>query len=178
VSLATQNVASQLVGGLFLDLTNRIRRGDSVKFGSNAAGESKVEKVGWLHTEMRGADDVKVVVPNKQLVDKEVSNLSRVKISQVQQKLQFKSQDIDNVQELPNVMESIKSEIQSSCPTVSTDGSRPFRAHWTNVAGGKLEVVVDVHFRIPSTSEKYWDNRQEVLLVITRAVEQHNLQLA
>ena len=40
-----------------------------------ADGPNKVEKIGWLQTVMRGPDDVKVVVSNKVLVDKEVSML-------------------------------------------------------------------------------------------------------
>lgn len=173
VSLATQNVASQVVSGLFLDLTNRIHKGDSIRVGNNANG-AKVEKLGWLNTEMRGADDVKVVVPNKQLVDKEVSNLSRVKTSQVKQKLEFKYQDI---KKLPDLVDSIKDEIKKSCPDVITDGSRPFRVYFDNF-GTKLEVTVDVHFNIQPVSERYYENRQEVLLAITRAVEKRNVQFA
>jgi len=115
-----------------------------------------------------------VVVPNKVLVDKEVSNLSRVKTSQVKQQLQFKYQD---VHKLPDLMEAIKDEIRTSCPDVITDGSRPFRAHFDNF-GNKLEVTVEAHFHIEPLSDDYHENRQEVLLAITRAVENHNVQFA
>jgi len=173
VSLATQNIASQLVSGLFLEFTNRFRKGDSVRLGGNGQG-AKVENVGWLNTELSGADGVKVVVPNKELVEKEVSNLSRVQTSQVKQTLEFEYQD---VKKLPDLMESIKEEIKSSCPEVITDGSRPFRAYFTNF-GDKLEVTVDAHFNIKPVSEKYHENRQEVLLAITRAVDKHNMKFA
>ena len=174
VSLATQNLATQIVSGLFLDLSNRFHKGDSVRLGNNGHDGAKIEKMGWLHTEMRGSDDIKVVVPNKVLVDKEVSNLSRVKTSQVKQQLQFKYQD---VHKLPDLMEAIKDEIRTSCPDVITDGSRPFRAHFDNF-GNKLEVTVEAHFHIEPLSDDYHENRQEVLLAITRAVENHNVQFA
>ena len=173
ISLATQNVASQVVSGLFLDLTNRLKRGDKVRFGKDS-GNLRVEKMGWLHTVMRGPDDVKVNVPNKALVDKEVSNLSRAKTSSVKQELKFKYSDIEK---LPDLMETIKEEIEASCPTVITDGSRPFRAHFDNF-GSKLEVTVDAHFHLEPASDEYYDNRQEVLLAIKRATEKHKVEFA
>ena len=134
----------------------------------------RIEKMGWLHTVMRGPDDVKVNVPNKVLVDKEVSNLSRAKTSSVQQQLKFQYNEIEK---LPGLMETIKEEIKSSCPTVITDGSRPFRAHFENF-GNKLEVTVDAHFHLEPASTEYYDNRQEVLLAIKRATEKHNVEFA
>lgn len=173
VSLATQNVASQLVSGVFIDFTDKLNHGDAVRFGNQGEG-ARVEKMGWLNTVMRGPDDAKVVVPNKALVDKEISNLSRVKTSQVKQTLKFKYED---VHKLPQLMVTVKEEIKRSCPEVITDGSRPFRAHWTDF-GSKLEVVVDCHLNVPPTEEKYWDARQEMLVAIARAVEQEGLEFA
>lgn len=173
ISLATQNVASQVVSGLFLDLTNRLKKGDKVRFGKDG-GNLKVERMGWLHTVMRGPDDVKVNVPNKALVDKEVSNLSRAKTSSVKQQLKFQYGDVDK---LPDLMETIKEEIEASCPTVITDGSRPFRAHFENF-GSKLEVTVDAHFHLEPATHEYYDNRQEVLLAIKRATEKHHVEFA
>ena len=174
VSLATQNVASQLVSGLFIDLSDKIDTGEKVRFGDKGDG-SKIEKIGWLQTEMRGPDNAKVVVPNKSLVDKEVTNLSRVKTSQVRQTLKFK---YSAASKLPKLMETIKDEITKSCPELITNGSRPFRAHWTDFGGSNLEVVVDCHFNIPPIDDKYWDNRQKVLVAITRAVQKENLDFA
>lgn len=75
-----------------------------------------------------------------------MSNLSRLKRSQVKQQLWFAYDDLDK---LPTVIENIKMEIGASCPSLITDGSRPFRVIWSDYRDDHLEVSVDCRFRHP-----------------------------
>ena len=75
-----------------------------------------------------------------------MSNLSRLKRSQVKQQLWFAYDDLDK---LPTVIENIKTEIGASCPSLITDGSRPFRVIWSDYRDDHLEVSVDCRFRHP-----------------------------
>ena len=75
-------------------------------------------------------------------------NYSRVPVSQVAQKLRFHVEDVD---ELPVVLETIRNEIKRSCPKLILDGSRPFRVFFTDYADNSLEVMVDTHFAISPT---------------------------
>ena len=152
--------------------SDRIYEGDIVRFGKEQVGT--IVKLGWLETVLRGPDSVLVSIPNTSLVNQPVSNLSRIKYSQVRQTLRFNYKDRDV---LPRVMQSIKEEVESSCPDLVTNGSRPCRAHWTDFGPGHLEAVVDFHFRIKPVGDKYWDNRQRVLQAIDRAVARHGVEL-
>jgi hypothetical protein len=73
-------------------------------------------------------------------------------------------------------MNDIKREIRSSCPSVITDGSRPFRCYWTEFRANHLEVELDAHFRIRPIGDAYYENRQRVLLAIDRAVRENELK--
>jgi hypothetical protein len=116
-----------------------------------------------------------VNIPNTLLANQKISNLSRVVRSQIKQTLRFHYADAD---EIPALLETIKFEIQASCPKLITDGSRPFRVYWTDYKEDHLEVMVDTHHYTPILGDDYYETRQAVLLAIHRAVKQHNLQFA
>jgi small-conductance mechanosensitive channel len=84
-------------------------------------------------------------IPNAKVSQDKVINYSRVPVSQVAQKLRFHVEDVD---ELPKVLETIRDEIRTSCPKLVLDGSRPFRVFFTDYAENGLEVMVDTHFSI------------------------------
>jgi len=75
-------------------------------------------------------------------------------------------------------MDDIKHEIQMACPSLITDGSRPCRIHMTNYHGDHIEVVCDFHFQIKPVGDDYWNNRQQVLMAIGRAVQRSKLEFA
>lgn len=77
----------------------------------------------------------------------------------------------EDASKIPALLQNIKDEIQQSCPKLITDGSRTFRAHWENFEDDHLQVVVDCHFTIKPTGSEYYENRQNVLEAIYRAVK-------
>jgi hypothetical protein len=104
-----------------------------------------------------------------------VSNLSRVQVSSVKQKLRFKYSDAEK---LPKVMDDIKEEIRQACHEVIEDGSRPFRAYWTRYGTMGLEATVEAHFRIKLLGDPFWQNRQNMLVAINRAVKKNGMEFA
>lgn len=123
----------------------------------------------------KGYDEIIVKVPNSEIAHQRTCNISRMPRCQVTQTLRFNYEDLN---ELPDVLASIKDEIIEACPALITDGSRPFRAHWREYQDDHLQVVVDCHFNIPPTGNVYWDNRQAVLEAIARGAAKHNVQFA
>ena len=111
------------------------------------------------------------------LAGKQISNLSRVRYSQVKQTLRFKYDD-DAFEKLPGLMDEMLQEISTACPTLITDGSRPCRIHMTNFHGDHIEVVLNLHFRIRPVGDNYWNNRQQALMAIGRAVQRSKLEFA
>jgi small-conductance mechanosensitive channel len=172
VTLASQGLVTQLLSGIFLMFSDKMYVGDSVVFGDGTSG--KVMKLGWMETSLRDSNNIVTRVPNTLLSSQKVSNLSRIKQSQVKQNLRFHYKDATV---LPQLLEDIKTEIRKACPRLITDNSRPFRAVWTDYSEDHLEVMIDTHFNIPPYSDAYWTNRQNVLMAITRAITNYNASL-
>lgn len=128
-----------------------------------------------METTIRGPDEIMVTVPNADLAGERVSNLSRIQQSQVKQTLRFEYKDADK---LPLLVENIKQEIKSACPQLISDGSRPFRVHFTGYGPDHCEVRVNAHFDIKPVGNDYWDNRQRVVVAIQKAVKKHDMDFA
>jgi len=90
-----------------------------------------------METQLRGSDNLITRVPNTMLSSQKVSNVSRVRQSQVKQTLRFHYED---AAEIPALLEDIRTEIKKACPRLITDNSRPFRVFWTNFNEDHLEV--------------------------------------
>jgi small-conductance mechanosensitive channel len=171
-SLASKDIAANWLYGIILSASDRIYEGDSVQL-HKSGFSGTVARLGWLETVFRGSDEVMITLPNSQLLSEQVCNLSRIHQSQVKQTLRFPFSDSEK---LPQLLQDIKTEIRSHCPSVITDGSRPFRCYWTDYADDHLEVVVDSHFRVKPVGDAYHENRQRVLLAIDQAVKKNNME--
>jgi small-conductance mechanosensitive channel len=134
MGLATKDIAAMFVSGLTLTTSNRISEGDDVTFGDGTCGT--VEKIGWMQTTLRNYDEMIEVVPNSELGNQRVKNVSRVKMCQVKQSLRFRYEDAEKFDQL---LPSILEEIKEACPKAITDGSRAFRAVWAGYREDYLE---------------------------------------
>mmetsp|Transcript_16101 Transcript_16101/g.16289 ORF Transcript_16101/g.16289 Transcript_16101/m.16289 type:complete len:80 (+) Transcript_16101:158-397(+) len=70
---------------------------------------------------------------------------------------------------MPELVAAIRAEIVASCPELISDGSRPFRVHWSGIGEGHVEVEVDCRFRVSPGSDAYCEVRQELLGALARA---------
>lgn len=170
VSLATKDIITNFLNGIILNASDRIYEGDIISIQGDI---KKVNRLGWLETSLRGTDNILYTVPNTELLTSKISNLSRIKTCQVHQTLHFPYSAMDKLQK---VCFDIKSEIRLACPSIITDGSRPFRCYWINLGSKNLEVFVDAHFRIPPVGELYYENRQRCLHAIDRAIRKNEIE--
>eukprot|EP00565_Helicotheca_tamesis_P005881 CAMPEP_0185731754 /NCGR_PEP_ID=MMETSP1171-20130828/13904_1 /TAXON_ID=374046 /ORGANISM="Helicotheca tamensis, Strain CCMP826" /LENGTH=409 /DNA_ID=CAMNT_0028401079 /DNA_START=279 /DNA_END=1508 /DNA_ORIENTATION=- len=171
-SLASKNVAEQLISGISLSTSGRFDKGDVIQLGDGTCGT--VHRMTLTHMEIRQSDESIIVIPNNQVFQQRVMNLGKIQRNQVMQTLWFKYDDIDK---MPLVTKKIKEEIMESCPKLIKI-NRPFRVHWRNIGRDHLEVVVDCRFNIPFVGDENFDNRQQVLEAIWRAVKQCGMKFS
>ena len=161
-----------------LATSDRFFEGEVIQF-SDQTGSNDVQGVilelGWTNTILLCSDNSVMSVPNRLLWKNDVRNLSRATHSQVRQTLRFQYKE---AHKLPTLLKSVKDEIRLACPSIVTDGSLPFRVHWTSFGQSHLQVEVEAHFQIAPLSNEYWDNQQRVLQAINRAVKIHQVELA
>lgn len=167
VSLASKDLAGQVINGLGLAASDKLYEGERIRLDSGIVGV--VEKMGWMETTIRLDDNVHMSMGNTELSNKRIINLSRTKQSTVTLTLKFNYDDIDK---LPKVLDNIKASIRAACPELIDDGSRPFRAVWSDYGSNYLEVQIETHFNIPPISPDYHANRETMLHSINGAVKE------
>lgn len=172
-SLASKDLASHIVGGFIIQTWDAFEVGEVIKLGDGTEGT--VKKIGLVETEILGSDSIAIKIPNSQLTNQRVANLSRIEVSQVLQTLRFKYTDLDKV---PGVLEDIKEEIRKSCPKLIVDGSKPFQALLSAYKEDHVQAMINSNFYIPPTSAEYAENKQEVLLAIARTLDKNGLKVA
>jgi len=172
ISLASQEVAKGLVNSIEMSVSDRFYEGDNVLFGDGTAGI--VHKMGFLRTKIQKFDSTVVDIPNTQLGDQRITNISRVKTCRVLTTLRFEYADI---QKLPHALGAVKEEIAEACPTLIKEG-KPFQAMISSFEFDHVEVIVTTYYNLPPTGEEFWKNRQEMFLAIDRGVMKSKLQYA
>lgn len=120
-------------------------------------------------------DEIVTKIPNTQLSDIRVSNLSNLKISQVKQSLTFAYEYLHRI---PELVKEIKKEIVESCNRVITDGSRSFRVNWTGYTPTGIDVVVNCKVKAQPGSGAYHEARQEIMEAIARAVKRMDVKFS
>ena len=172
-SLASKDLATEIVGGVTINAWNAIDVGDKVRLGDGTAG--KILEIGLVDTIFQGYDNIVTRIPNSQLTKSRVSNLSRVTRSRIRQYLRFKHSDLDK---LPAVLEEIKQEIKLACPKLVSDGSKSFHAVLTSFETDHVQGMVLAHFDIQPATGDFIRNRQEVVFAIARAMKKHGVECA
>jgi small-conductance mechanosensitive channel len=173
LSLAVKDIVSEIVSGLALQASDKVYEGEKVMFGNGLKGH--VDQIGLFETLIRDSSEMVTAVPNKELSNQRLTNISRNKFSQVKQAVHFEYEDLDK---LPVLMDEIKREIKNSCPVVVTDGSKPFRVYFHEYAHNFLKVVVDVRMNVVPDSSSYYHHREQVLLAIGRAVKRMKIKFS
>ena len=117
---------------------------------------------------------MEVLIPNSALANQKVVNISRMKTSGIELDRKFK---FSNEEAIPAMLDTIKDEIKSSCPYLITDdSSRPFQVFCTDIQPDTVNVMVNTHHNIRPKSSEYWENRQNILFAINRAVKKHTVK--
>ena len=174
LTLATQQLAQEIVGGIALHVQDLIHVGDEVWLGRDNDVQGIITELGWIGSSIRGYDDLVIHIPNSQLIHSRVTNVSKGKRSQVKQILRFQYKDLEKV---PKVLIEIKDELRTSCPKIVTEGAI-YRAVITSYEPDHVQATVNVHFDIPAETEASNRNRQEALLTMARVMDKHGMEFA
>jgi len=174
-SLASRGLVEQIFGGLMVQAWDAVEEGEKIRLGDGTEGV--VRKIGLVETILVGSDDVEIRIPNTQVAQQRVSNLSHVTTSRVQQILRFRYSDL---YKLPKVLDSIKDEIRKNCDSdaLILDGSKPFDAVLTKYEPDHVQAEVVVCFDLKPGSHEFIQQRQRVLLSIAYALQANNVAFA
>jgi small-conductance mechanosensitive channel len=173
LSLAAKDLANMLLSGFMINSGDKFDVGESIELGDGTKGT--VADLGAFDMHIRGPDGVVTRIPNGQVANQRVRNLSRTGECMVHQELWFSYDDMDR---MPQILEAIKQAIIEDCPKLIKDGRRAFHVVWTGFAKDHLDVTVQASFDIPPTGDEYHLNRQSVMQAIARGVKSQGVDFA
>ncbi|KAL7571363.1 hypothetical protein ACA910_007675 [Epithemia clementina (nom. ined.)] len=177
VSLASRDLAEQMVSGLLVKTWDAFDTAEYIRLGDGIEG--KVTAIGLVETCILGYDNITTHIPNSQICRTRLCNLSRVQKSQVKQILRFKYSDLEK---LPMVLQDILEQIRQDCTPqykLIVDGSKPFVAWLTEYKPDHIQGMVNTHFEgVQPNTVAYQEIRQRVMLAIAKAMKKHGVEFA
>jgi len=174
VSLASKDLAAELLNGIALATSDKFYVGDSVKFGDGTSGS--IAHIGWMYTQVKASDESIVKIPNSQIAHQRVTNLSRVPKCQVKETLRFNYADIDKI---PKLVQDIKIAMKREfAEELIVDGTRPFHVHWLALEHDHLQVMCDFRFDMPPIGTAYLDLKQRVIMTLVNTVKKNDMEFA
>lgn len=172
ISMAVKDLAAEFLHGLWLFASEQVYEGESILLGDGTCGI--VTDIDWMHTTVRGFDEVEIIIPNSQFFGGKLSNKSRITKCRVKQTLRFKHSDMNKI---PQFIVDVKRKIKNCCPKLICDGSRPFQVHLRSIEETHLAVILDMHFDVKPDGDDDFDNRQNVLLAVGNILDKYQIEL-
>jgi len=173
ISLACQNMATQLVSGVAVSTSENFYVGDSVRLGDDTCGV--IEKLGWFYTDIRGYDEYITRIPNQEFANRRICNISRMKKCQIKRSFRFRHQDLKKI---TPVCQQIKDNLKEEIEELISDGSRPFRVTLREVHEDHLLVVMDTHYNLPPFGDTYFNTLHKILNIVCLALRDNDVTLA
>lgn len=170
VGLATKDLLTNLVGGCLLFLTNSFAERDKITMTN--LDESRVLRIGWYQTVVRGNDEQVQTIPNAKFISNKISNRSRRTHRCVKQSI-FLTYDALPIAD--DLIEEMRVALLK-LPTVDAR-KREFRVYLKSLTQTALEIEVEVHFK-GNDGTAFRGKRQALLLTIADVVARRGAKFA
>jgi len=171
IGFGLKEPVTEIIQGTSVLLSNKFITGDTIRLSDGTCG--KVQRFEWTDVTIQGDDNSFVRVPHSQMAKTRIINMSRMPCSQVSQEITLPNRGTKRIEK---VLQDIKEGIREICPELmEEEDTRALLVHWTDfVKPDSVVIKIQCHFRIPRLSDEYWENRQNVLIAVNRAVEKYN----
>ncbi len=159
-SLATQKFLQNIIGGLVLVITRPFKIDDFIETPSFSG---KVENIGIFYTKIRTLENIPVFVPNSQIIDKNVSQLTQRTERRIKADVTLRYEDLDKVK---NIIKSIKGFLTSNS---GIDQNKTIYVKFYKWDSSSINILVKCYTNT-SDYEKFLDIQEEVFLKISKIV--------
>ena len=167
VALACQEPLKHVINGLLLTFSDKFRPGDEISFGDVAG---TVVNWGWFDTKIRQYNERTVVVPNGQIMNAKLINISRQRWGQYKTELRLRLED-------GPIMDEVVAAIRAAVAPHVISRDRNVWVHWRRIDRDALVVVVDVKLPVPSGTTAYHELVERLNANIVRAIKEAEADL-
>ncbi|MDB5696638.1 MAG: mechanosensitive ion channel protein MscS [Sphingomonas bacterium] len=165
IGLAAKGIFDDLFAALAIIFDKPFRRGDTISYDQTTG---TVEEIGLKSTRIRSATGEERIIANKQLLDKEIQNITRRNYRRVKFVLGVVQwTPVDKMQRLPEMMKEV----------VEAEGKTFVRAGFMQFGASSYDF--DVEFDSPEAAfQPFFDARHQVGLAIIRRLNDEGIALA
>ena len=165
IGLAAQGIFADLFAALAIIFDRPFRRGDTIAYDQTTG---TVETIGLKSTRIRSATGEERIISNKNLLDKEIQNITRRNYRRIHLKLTLVQwTPTDKLQQLPDMLKQV----------VEAEGALFQRTGF--IGFGASSYDYDVEFDSPSADfNAFFDARHRVGLAIIRRLDAEGIALA
>lgn len=163
VSLALENLLSNLVNGFVLISGKMFKEGDYIELDDK---EGTVRGIHILYTRLTTADNKQVSIPNSLVLTKPIVNHSSESLRRLD--IEFTLASSQNTEKAKKII----NKVAESCKLVSKEKS-PFLA-----ISDVNELGVTIVCRVWTKNESYWDAKYYLIDGIFNALKQNKIELA
>lgn len=165
IGLAAQGIFADLFAALSILFDRPFRKGDSIGFDDTRAA---VEAIGLKSTRLRSITGEQRIISNKNLLDKEILNNTRLQYRRAKFALGLIYQlDIETAQSIPGMLQAI----------VEENGARFVRSGF--VGFGDSSINFEVEFDVESHDfQDFYDARHRVGLAILQRMNEEKIDFA
>lgn len=166
IALATRESMENLIASFIIFFDKPFTVGDMVKVNGFSG---TVEKIGLRSTRIRTLEKTFISVPNKQMVDTIVDNVSL----RTQRKAELKVEiDINaSAQSITNLLSVIKQKLVQ--PFVQSP-----QVHLVDTGKNAHVISLEYFGSMDETMDQFLNHREEIYLMVISAIEDNNLRLA
>ena len=165
IGLAAQGIFADLFAALAIIFDRPFRRGDTISYDQTTG---TVEEIGLKSTRIRSATGEERIISNKQLLDKEIQNITRRDYRRIRFTLGVVQwTDVDTMRRLPEMMK----EVVEACD------KKFVRAGFMTFGASSYDF--DLEFDSPEAAfQPFFDARHEVGLAIVDRLNREGIALA
>ena len=165
IGLAAQGIFADLFAALAIIFDRPFRRGDTIAYDTTTG---TVESIGLKSTRIRSATGEERIISNKQLLDKEIQNITRRDYRRVKFTLGLVQwTPVEQMQHLPEMLKDV----------VEACDKKFIRAGFMSF--GAQSYDFDVEFDSPEAAfQPFFDARHQVGLAIVAKLNEENIALA
>jgi small-conductance mechanosensitive channel len=165
IGLAAQGIFADLFAALAIIFDRPFRRGDTITYDQTTG---TVEEIGLKSTRVRSASGEERIISNKNLLDKEIQNITRRDYRRVTFTLGLVQwTPVEQLERLPQMLKEV----------VEAEGRKFVRAGF--IRFGDSSYDFDVEFDSPEAAfQAFYDARHTVGLAIVRRLNAEGLELA
>jgi MscS family membrane protein len=165
LALAAQSTAANLLGGLSIFADRPFRVGEVIRFGAHSG---KVEDIGPRSTRIRGADGTLTTVPNGDLINAQLVNLSARPTTLFQHRISLPP-GLSSKQ-VETLLGDLRRRVEAHPLTLRGSDQPRVRLAALGASTGAMEVEVFAPLATTVTAE-FLEAQEALLLDILRAVE-------